>query len=295
MFLRNLFFTIISIAIMGFFYSCELVNPTENIPSYIHIDSIALTTKNHPEYGSSSHKITDAWIYVDDQLIGAFQLPATVPVLNSGTHTVTIKPGIKVNGIAGTRAIYPFYTTFTSSENLKTKSIITINPTLTYNSYTDFAWMENFEDGGISLIKTSVSDTIIKQTSDSTKVFEGNFSGIINLDANKSFFQCETASSYGLPSGGDNPVFLEMNYKANQVFLVGLFANNSITGEVQRLEVLYINPTTNWNKIYINLKTALEMTTISNPIYKVFVEAQYSSTVSTTEILLDNLKLVYNN
>ena len=294
MFLRNFFFTFILITIMGFLYSCELINPTESLPSYIHIDSISLTTANHPEYGSSSHKITDAWVYVDDQPIGAFELPATIPVLYSGNHTVIIKPGIKINGIAGTRSIYPFYTTFTSSENLKTKAVLVINPTLTYNSYTNFPWMENFEDGGVSLIKTSVSDTIIKQTSDSSKVFEGHYSGVINLDANKSFFQCETSSSYGLPSGGDNPVFIEMNYKANQVFLVGLYASNSY-GDIQRLEALYINPTSNWNKIYVNLKTVLEMTTISDPTYKVFIEAQYSSTVSTTEILLDNLKLVYNN
>ena len=293
MFLRNLFFTLIFIFVMGFFYSCEIINPNENIPSYIHIDSISLTNVNHPEYGSTSHKITDAWVYVDDQLIGAFELPATFPVLFSGSHTVTIKAGIKVNGISGTRAIYPFYTPNISKINLNVGSVVTINPTLTYNSYTNFAWKEAFEDGGISLIKTINSDTIIMQTSDSTKVFEGSFSGVVNLDANKPLFQCQTANSFGLPTGSDNPVFLEMNYKANQEFLIGLFATNST--ETQKLEALYVNKSTNWNKIYINLKSAIELTTISNPKYQIFIEAEKSSDVTTTELLFDNIKLVYNN
>jgi len=46
-------------------YSC---NKEEPIPAYIHIDKIDLKT-NYSIQGSNSHKIIDAWIYVDDQLL----------------------------------------------------------------------------------------------------------------------------------------------------------------------------------------------------------------------------------
>ena len=53
------------------FHSCEIINPEEDIPSYIYVEEIKFTSTN-PDQGSSSNKILDAWVYVDDELIGAF-------------------------------------------------------------------------------------------------------------------------------------------------------------------------------------------------------------------------------
>lgn len=78
------------------------------MPSYLYIEKIGLNTQY--EQGTASHKITDAWVYVDETLIGAFELPATIPILTEGLKKITIRPGIKLNGISNTRAIYPYFT-----------------------------------------------------------------------------------------------------------------------------------------------------------------------------------------
>jgi len=277
------------VVVIGLFTSCEVFNPEEQIPSYIHIDKIDLNTTS--EQGSNSSKITDAWVYVDDQLVGAYELPVTLPVLFSGTHTVVIKPGIKVNGISATRAVYPFYKPYTASINLFPDSIITINPTLTYNTYTVFEWKEAFEDGGISIDKTLFSDTTIDKTSDITKVFEGSYSGVVHLDATHEFFQGVSLNSLILPTG-DAPVFLELNYKTDALIKVGLYANSS--SSVMKLDVLYINKSANWNKIYINLNSAIARAT-NNPFdFQVCIEMQKDTDASSAEILFDNIKLVHN-
>ncbi len=272
----------------GMFSSCEIINPKEAIPSYIHIDKIDLATTT--EQGSNSHKITDAWVYVEDQLIGAFELPATIPLLWGGTHTVTIKPGIKVNGIAALRSIYPFYEPYVAKINLIPDSVITINPTITYNSYTVFEWKEAFEDGGISLEKTATSDTTIDKTSNPAEVFEGSYSGIVNMDANHDFFQCNTVSPFVLPIG-DHPVFLEMDYKTNEEIKVGLYAYSGT--QIQILDVMYINKSDIWKKIYINLNSTINSAD-SPDNFKVFFEVSKSSDVATPLILFDNIKLVHN-
>jgi len=281
--------TLLVFAVAGMFSSCEVFNPAEQIPSYIHIDKISLTTTS--DQGSNSSKITDAWVYVDDQLIGAFELPVTLPVLNSGKHNVVIKPGIKVDGIAATRAVYPFYQPYSASINLIPDSVITINPTLTYNSYTVFEWKEAFEDGGISIAKTLFSDTTIGKTSDTSKVFEGSYSGVVHLDATHDFFQGLSLGSFILPTG-DSPVFLELNYKTNATIRVGLYANS--TSSVMKLDVLYINKSDKWNKIYINLNSAIARATNSPDDFQVCIEVQKDSDVSSAEILFDNIKLVHN-
>jgi len=290
--LRNFIFALFIITLIGINFSCNLINPVQPIPSYIRINSISLTAAGHPisQYGSISSKITDAWVYIDGHPIGAFELPAKFPVLWTGTHSVTIYPGIKVNGIAETRAIYPFYSSFVSNVNLVSDSIITIDPkTITYNTVPE--WKEDFEDAGVSLSTDTIySNAYLKKTNDVTKVFEGNYSGIVDMDASHNLFRCKTINSYSLPLA-DSPVFLEMNYKTNEEMLVGLYATNG--SETERLEVLYINKTDTWNKIYINLKTAISNTSLLSPTFQVFIEVQKSSDVSNPEILLDNLKLIY--
>ena len=287
--LPRFFYLFFIVIIIYTFVSCEFIDPAEQIPSYIHIDSISLSTQGHPEYGSSSHKITDAWVYVDDELIGAFELPAKFPVLSEGTHTVTIKPGIKVNGISATRSIYPFYKPYVASVKLTRDSIITLNPTITYYSSTVFKWQEAFEDGGLSLDETPFSDTTIDKTSDPTKVFEGSYSGVVHLDEARDVFECKTINSYVLP-GGDSPIFLELNYKTNEQIYIGITANNS--AQNTPIGILYINKTDTWNKIYINLRNAVSSSSNATD-YNIFFNVHKSTDNSNAEILLDNIKLVH--
>ncbi|NTW33304.1 MAG: hypothetical protein HGB12_11900 [Bacteroidetes bacterium] len=273
---------------INIFASCELINPEEQVPAYIHIDKIDLQITDS-EQGSASQKITDAWVYIDDQLIGAFELPVTFPVLWSGTHTITVYAGIKVNGIAQLRAIYPFYAPYLINTKLVPDSIININPLVTYTTSTDFEWSESFEDGGISLVKTIYSDTTLEQTSDSSKVFEGNYSGIIHLDNNKNLFECKTIDSFVLPFS-DVPVFLELNYKTNESIYVGIIANTPSGSESRG--VLYLNKSDVWNKVYINLKSAVNEYTDATD-FQIFFHVEKTDGAQTSEILLDNIKLVH--
>jgi hypothetical protein len=284
-------FSFISVLII-FCSSCNLINKKEQIPSYIRIDSIKVSTHDNPEYGSNSSKITDAWVYVDDQVVGAFELPAKVPILKTGIHTVKIFPGIKVNGIAATRAIYPFYQPYTTSMNLIAgiNNAITVNPTLTYYSTTVFQWEESFESAGISIKNTVFSDTTINKTSaHDPLVYEGAYSGVIYLDASHSFFQGTEIDSCYLPNG-ESPVFLEMNYKTNESINVGLYGING--SEVEKLDILTINKSDTWNKIYVNLNNAINRTSINAQFYKVFFEVTKTDDVAEPVILMDNIKLL---
>ena len=65
-------------------FSCNKFDGDQTIPAYIHIEKITLADNPIISEGSLSNRITDAWVYVDDELIGAFELPATFPVLKKG-------------------------------------------------------------------------------------------------------------------------------------------------------------------------------------------------------------------
>jgi len=282
-------FSLFLLSILILFSSCEIINPEEDIPSYINIKSVEL--KNNPDsFGTGSHKITDAWIYVDDELIGAFELPARVPVLKSGEKKLLIRAGIKLNGIAATRVSYPFFTNYEIPVDLSEKNVTEIQPVFRYNSTVKLPLNENFESNSLLFEETSKSDTVLKKTTDPQNVFEGTTSGAIFLDADKPTYEGRSFDMFTLPKGG-NPVFVELNYKCNNVFVVGIIAYTS-TYEVTK-PVIIINPTNGvWNKIYINLTTAVSEE-VNAFKFRLLLHSTKADDVSNPEIYLDNIKLIH--
>jgi len=65
-----------------------------------------------------------------------------------------------------------FYTTYSVQINLKEQSTDTVKPTVTYDPATRFVWMEDFENGGSSLVKTSHSDTVLRVVSGGSNVLK---------------------------------------------------------------------------------------------------------------------------
>ena len=274
-----------------FISSCELYNPSEPIPAYIHIDKIALST-NYSTEGTNSNKISDAWVYIDEQLIGCFELPATFPVLNEGNHQVKIRAGIKVNGIAATRAPYPFYTIYDTIINLQKGVKLNIDPTVRYRTNITFSFMEDFENTGtiISKSPTAGVDTVIQRLDfPNPNVFEGNGAGIAYLDNSHSFFEAVSSTSYVLPKSGAD-IFLEFNYKSNREFVVGVFSHSA--GGTTKSAALTFNPSANWNKAYVHLSTVVSSNNNATD-YSVFFGMVNSFASDSIALLLDNIKLVY--
>ena len=100
------------------FTGCDIINPSEKIPAYLHIDSFTLKG-SYDSFGTLSHAITDVWVIIDNEFIGAYELPADIPVLKEGKKSMVLKAGIKENGITNTRLPYPFYDGYFSTVELK--------------------------------------------------------------------------------------------------------------------------------------------------------------------------------
>jgi len=265
------------------FSSCEIINPEEEIPSYIHIDSIHLNTSDKPPYN-----ITDAWVYVNDDLKGVYELPATFPILAGGPNNVQIKPGIEMNGIALTRIPYPFFTAYITSEDLIRDSVITINPET--NPTGNVVWEEDFENVGITLQATSQSDTAAQRTDDPSIIFQGDGCGAFILYQNQNTFEAISSNTFAIPYNS-SAIFLEIDYKCNNQFSVGIFAN-SVSQSIQVAPSLVINPKAQWNKIYINLTQEINAQ-INALNYNIYFGILKDSGVDVAEVYVDNIKLIY--
>ncbi len=262
------------------FYSCDIINPDEDIPGYIQIDKI--TVENDPK----SLNLTDVWINIDGNLLGVYELPAKFPVLSTGRHNIMVRAGIKVNGIAASRSFYPFFSSYQIDTVIQPETTIKLNPTIKYRDDINIVWSEDFEQNGTSLEETQNSDaSITLVTSD---VFDGNYSGGIFLNQNDSVFECKTIDPYILPN--NCPVFLEMNYKNDNEFYVGLYIYTHT--QVFQNPIIIINKSQEWNKIFIDMASTVN--NYPDAIrFRVFIGEIKNNDVTNSEIYLDNLKLLY--
>jgi hypothetical protein len=265
--------------------SCEIVNPAEDVPSYVHVESFNVTTDVDSQ-GSASSNIHDVWVTVDGKDLGAFELPATVPILAEGNHSVVLRAGILINGIAATRSPYPFYTHYQTTYNLQSAKIENLAPTVTYASYVTFAQNEDFDHAGISFDTTSASDTSFNVIQDANSM-EGKY-GFVYLDGSHPRFYCESHSTFDLPAG-NAAVYVELNYKCNTEFVVGTIANNGSSVYVN--DQLVIRATETWKKIYVNLTTAASSIPFAD--WRIFIRATMPDGMETAQLYFDNIKVVH--
>lgn len=278
--------------LMSLFISCDN-DDADLVPSYITVDRFNLTT----DYGqgTASHKITDVWVYLDETLIGAYELPARVPVLSEGEQNITLRPGIKINGISGTRAIYPYLNSVTRKAILVKDSLVDLNAVNTgYRSNVAFPWMETFEMSGMTLDTTAKSTVALQRTSDPARIFtfpgeSGSQSGWIQILSDTSVFEAVTKEMFDFPSSGSE-VFMEMNYKTNNTLTVGVFYKSSGM-EIQR-PLLVLNKSDVWNKIYINLSVPKNDSPNATD-FRIFFGAKLDKENSQADIYIDNCKLVH--
>lgn len=308
-------FVILGFVFFMSFSSCKKFSGSQEVPAYIHIDSLVVDC-DYFTYGANSSNITDAWVYVDDQPIGCFELPATFPILEKGPHKVSIYGGICSNGIGGSRGPYPFYQPKEyEALNLVEDSIITLNPVLSYfpiNESFKIAWKEDFETGN-SMLPTAQSDTSIYRVSLDEGAWMSTYSfysgGVVlppdSLDFVVACYDELTCHTNLL---GSKACYLEMDYKTNDTLFVGImYYENYQLVQWPLVKVLpsdkeHVVPQ-NWNKIYINLAVLLHEHETAD-YFKVYItsdltvpalygEASYTPLNETRYYYFDNLKVLY--
>lgn len=283
---------------VGLFAACKKIYPDPDIPSYIYLKEFTYEANTLVDTSASkSSSIENVWVYANNQLVGAFVLPAKIPILEKGKVNLNIRPGIKQNGIANTRLVYSFYKPVTDTIELYPDSVLTIAPKTSYFDYIKLAYNEYFEKNTISFEQyTSGVGVNIKRTSTLSKeYFEGTDSGEILLSGKDSLFDIQSTRSFSLPIGG-REVYLEINFKSPIAFDFGL-VSTSFTGTTK--SVIYtFNPSYDdngvlvWKKLYIDMAPVITQNS-SATSHRIYFKGSQISTASPAHILFDNIKVVH--
>jgi len=287
---KNLLYSFLMLAVL---VGCKKKDLT---PSWLKIEDFTLVT-NPVTQGPASHGITDAWIYMDGQALGVFELPCMVPILDEGKHNFIIFAGIKNNGISETRTRYPFYKSYDITVDLVLNDTVVLSPVTSYKDGVVIPFLEDFEDASISLIEGPTSDTdmvFIKIEDYPEIVVYGNRCGGIFLGGSDSIYTGSTQSLLDLPKG--ESVYLELDFRNNNSISTGVIAA-FIDGATNEHTPLVIMPGQKegqevWKKIYINLTEDVSWE-VSATSYEFYFLAGLDGTNALANIYLDNIKVVH--
>ena len=102
-------------------------------------------------------------------------------------------------------------------------------------------------------------------------------------------YEIATEELFNLPQEGAN-VYLELDYRCNTRFLVGIFANFTIFSITERYNGLY--PKDDWNKIYIDLTSSVSES-VGAESFKIFFGMKRDFSIDENIVDLDNIRIVY--
>ncbi len=282
----NLLYLLLLTGLVLSLVSCDKEEP---IPAYLYIPSFEVEAQ--ADFGTSSSKITEAWVYANGNLLGAYPIPAMVPILEEGATDVQIFPGIHENGILDRPFLYSFYEPIKINPDLKRGHIDTIPLITMYKSSEDIelALHIDFEIG--NLLSEDIDGDTLTFTTLTNDGFEGRGVRLFVQDTLSNLSVGNTHLFY-LPSNGSQ-VFIEMNYHNDIPFTVWMRGHKSdLSGDIQLISQLNIKK--EWNKIYIPLTEFLNANKWIDYqlVFNVSLTNEQIEAGESGEVILDNIKIL---
>ena len=281
--MKNQYLLLVCIAIISLL-SCDKQKAI--VPGFLKIDDVVL--RSAPDQGSSTDRITDINVFINDQSIGIFELPALIPIQTTGNVNLKIRSVIYKNGQSNEKVDYPFFTTFVLDTLFIPDTQMELTPVVEYQSTAIFddPWAgEDFETG-VNFDHSPQSDTTFQRITNPAEAYEGA-SGLAYLTEDMDFFEAWSPTFSNIPRTG-SAVWMEMDYKSTHQFAITVFVNNTSVGNQQ--SIVSFNPRATYGKVYIELNEVFS--TLSGAINYTLAIGFPKQKGETAQFYIDNVKLI---
>lgn len=263
-----------------FFQQCNIINPAETVPTYVHIDSFHVTN-------GESANITAVTAYYNSNPIGTFDLPATFPVLVTDSGQLQLAPVIAVNGQNGLVVSYPFYTFYQAGITAHPGKVVNYIPQTNYFPNAKIQKIAYFNSGIVDFVQRGGNVPMVTTNADSLIIAAGEWSGAIFLNNVGDSSVDSSIASFTIPSG---EAFIEFDYNTTVPFYVGLqpFLSNGYSDIPYYL--VGVKPNGKWQKFYVTVQGYASQ--IQGNYYHLYIKAVLGDNQSSGRLLIDNIKLV---
>jgi len=284
------------LAALIFVSGCD--RETEPIPSYIRIDSVSVKTL--AGQGNPIHEISALNVYIDEQFIGVYEIPCTLPVLFTGKHKLSVIPSVRINGVVNQHVVHRlFKRADTTIDLMEGKITAAGNIILQYKDNIEFPWVEDFEDGNSELVRLySVKGDTSYITTEAFSLngrYEGNTRCmkvvIAAADTAKTVDMASFKYFGNLPFMGTD-IMLEFDIKTPVPVQVAMIRKNS-SGKLYLPYVYLFETGGKWKRFYINLIYELYNQPADTEIQLLISPIKTEEIKTEQIILIDNIRFSY--
>lgn len=263
---------------------CNIINPAEEIPTYLQIDSFQFQNVRTDNTVGTTHKIRSVFVVYNGKNIGGFDLPARVPVLASGTGEVLIFPMVDNSGLFSYQLQYPHYTPYKTTLTAAPGKTIILSPTTGYTAASNFYYGEDFENSNDFV---TVTGAPVGSTSNPAEVLDGAVSGKFSVDAGGLTTTVTSNRKFVYVNTNSEPV-LELDYKSTAFMRVGIYAENL----TQPNYFLTLYPSEKANKVYIPLQQAMSKLGSNAANFHLTFQIYPAEGTKTGAVIVDDVKVV---
>ena len=234
-------------------------------PAFLHVDGITVDINDEDplSYNMGFYRSDIVAAYVvahypgemSVDTVGLFRLPFTTPLLFNGqAEYIELYPAVEMSGISGTLPYYTFYKgiRLTAPDSTTLRAGDTLNlgsPKTHYSQFTHKLFYASFDhdDGSVRF------DSVFSTVTNSSEACTGDGYGELTVtaaDLTKNFAITGDPFTVSDPS---SIVYLELDTRSDvrlQVYMHSAYVNG---GAEDVLPVMVINPTDEWQHMYINL------------------------------------------
>ncbi|MDQ3141614.1 MAG: hypothetical protein M3Q56_05130 [Bacteroidota bacterium] len=270
-------------------FSCSNFDPDESIPSYLYIAPIQFTTT--PNEGSARQDFKDAWVYANGDYVGAYELPATIPIVYQGIVDISIIPGIRLNGSVQMPHRHGLVKEFKKTIEMHATEVDSLYPFSAYEESLKFPFIEDFDLNHFFNGEEDMNSETKLVLTNPMDAFEGTNSGLIELDSMRNYFESWYDIDRPIPLSS-NPIMMEIHYKSDIPFSIGFIAFNNGNFAARHLEGRLF-PNSEWTKVYFDFREILNAEFAGS--YKIAIQAFYNKDISKSkqQIFIDNIKVVH--
>ncbi len=286
---KRVWFQLVLIGLMGV-AGCDIINPEESLPAYLDIQGASVLV-SEPQSLASSLGIRDLWLFRGNEQIGTYQIPRVIPYFPTEQTEFVITGGVFETGLSAARVSYPFWQPLTIQIPNTPLDTFVLTPQFRYYSDTvlQVPFSETFEGFGTNLIETATGAAAAALTINTSDAFEGSRSGQINFTSDFTFYEGSSADFFPLPQSGNNDIWVEVTYKNNIPFTVGLsFITGSNSGELG--DGILFNSNLEWNTAYIHVNDFVRSVS-ETAVFRLFIRANGNGNAGT--LLLDQVRIIH--
>lgn len=275
-----------SISVLLSFSGCPA--DLEIAPAIIVLDDLVFDAGAFP--GGSTANITEVWAFSGEEFIGAFPLPARIPVLKAGPTDIRLEAGVRQNGISSTPEFYEFYTPIERTLDLVPGEVIDLgSQTVTYRNDVQFGFIEDFEANRDRVFINIVRGTL-GLAAQQEVVRSGEFSGVIALGEDNEEVLLSSDMVFRDLLDPRPYVWLEVDFRSDAPTRFGISGNDGGFETLRFFDPGFF-PRTEWTKIYFNLSETIFRSELEE--YRFDINTILPDDLTEGNVYLDNIKLLY--